>query len=218
MTGRDQHITADRLTALALVARAPEAHSREQADDSVAFEHLSRCDECAGRLARVTADVQGLREVAFAQADNVFDDAMLDAQRTRILDRLAHLGQSARVLSFPARTRDAVMPVSSSGRRWISVAAAAGLIIGLVAGQLLHFVPGTQLPLRDDPASLQVTERSARPAAPAIVPASASVPVLSDDELMAEVEAAIELRRVRGLRVIDALTPTPADMLALGRD
>ncbi len=67
---------------------------------------------------------------------------MLDAQRTRILDRLAHLGQAARVLRFPRRTARSRRCRSSTGsRRWVSVAAAAGLIIGLVAGQLLHFVP-----------------------------------------------------------------------------
>jgi hypothetical protein len=106
------------------------------------------------------------------------------------------------------------LPVTTNGRRWISVAAAAGLIIGLVAGQMLHFVPSAAGPLRDDGASIQAVDRSG----PSIVPASATVPVLSDDELMEEVDAAIELRRVRGLRAIDALTPTPADMLALGRD
>jgi hypothetical protein len=50
-----------------------------------------------------------------------------------------------------------------------------------------------------------------------IVPASASLPALSDDELMEEVEAAVQLRRVQSLRAIDALTPTAADLLALGR-
>jgi hypothetical protein len=49
------------------------------------------------------------------------------------------------------------------------------------------------------------------------VPASASLPPLSDDELMEEVEAAVQLRRAQSLRAIDALTPTAADVLALGR-
>jgi hypothetical protein len=44
------------------------------------------------------------------------------------------------------------------------------------------------------------------------------MPVLSDDELMEEVEAAVQLRRVRGLRALDALTPTAADLLASGRE
>ena len=213
MTGRDQHIPTDRLTALALVARAPQDDSPGNPDDHAALDHLSRCEACGARFADLTVDFEGVRDLAFAQADDVFDDAMLDAQRTRILDRLAHLGQTARVITFPAPAREAVMPVSSTGRRWISVAAAAGLIIGLVAGQMLHFVPGAAL--RDSAPARQAADSSS---SPIILPASASQPLLSDDELMEEVEAAIQLRRVRGLRAIDALTPTPADILALGRD
>jgi hypothetical protein len=214
MTRRMHHIPTDRLTALALVARAPQDQPADSAD-VLALEHLGRCDECSRRFSQMTVDVEGLRDVAFAQADEVFDDAMLDAQRTRILDRLAHLGQSARVISFPARAREVTMPVSPNGRRWISVAAAAGLIIGLVAGQMLHFIPGAAFPVQGDSPSIQASERSGPPS---LVPVAASLPMLSDDELMEEVEAAIELRRVRGLRAIDALTPTPADTLASGRD
>ena len=213
MTGRDQHIPTDRLTALALVARAPQDCSPDNSADHAALAHLSQCDQCGSRFADLTFEMDGLRDLAFAQADDVFDDAVLDAQRTRILDRLAHLGQTARVITFPAPAREPVIPVSSTGRRWISVAAAAGLIIGLVAGQMLHFVPGTAF--RDNASVRQVADTSA---SPNILPASASQPLLSEEELMEEVEAAIQLRRVRGLRVIDALTPTPTDVLALGRD
>jgi hypothetical protein len=214
MTGRGQHIPADRLTALAFIVRAPEQPSLENADDNRAFEHLSECDDCANRFAQITLDADGLRDFAFAQADEVFDDAMLDAQRTRILDRLAHIGQAARVISFPHRTREVTMPVSPTGRRWISVAAAAGLIIGLVAGQLLHFVPSAPMPLREEPSSIQAIDRST---GVMLIPASASGKALSDDELMEEVEAAVQLRRAQSLRAIDALTPTAADLLALGR-
>ena len=214
MSGRDQHIATDRLTALAFIARAPQDDSPDSAEDNFAFEHVSRCDACASRLAQLTADADSLRDEAFAQADELFDDATLDAQRTRILDRIAHLGQAARVISFPNRTREVAMPVSSSGRRWISVAAAAGLIIGLVAGQLLHFLPSAPLPLRDDGASMQSADRMG---SPGVIPASATLPLLTDDELMEEVEAAVQLRRANSLRAIDALTPTAADLLALGR-
>jgi hypothetical protein len=163
----------------------------------------------------LATDAEGLREYAFAEADNVFDDAMLDAQRTRILDRLAHLGQAARVLNFPRRTREAAMPVSSSSRRWISVAAAAGLIIGLVAGQLLHFLPGARpVASRDVGISMQAPERQA---GPSILPATASIPMLSDDELIEEIEAAVQLRRGHSLRALDGLTPTAADLMAMGR-
>jgi hypothetical protein len=213
MSGRDQHIPSDRLTALAFVARAPESASNS-ADDAVAFVHLSHCDRCSSRLSQLTLEADQMRESAFAAADAVFDDAMLDTQRSRILDRLAHLGQTARVISFPHRTRDVAMPVSSNGRRWVSVAAAAGLIIGLVAGQMLHFVPSGSRLTRDEAFSMQAKDRGS---VPGILPASASLPALSDDELMEEVEAAIQLRRARSLRAIDALTPTAADVLALGR-
>jgi hypothetical protein len=214
MSGRGQHISTDRLTALAFVARAPQDASPDSAEEARALAHVAECDACSTRLVELTISADELRDAAFIQADAVFDDAMLDAQRTRILDRLAHLGQSARVLSFPHRSREAAMPVSSTGRRWISVAAAAGLIIGLVAGQMLHFVPfSSSLPSRDDAPSLQAADRTPV----VIVPASASLPALSDDELMEEVEAAVQLRRVQSLRAIDALTPTAADLLALGR-
>jgi hypothetical protein len=103
------------------------------------------------------------------------------------------------------------MPAASGSRRWISVAAAAGLIIGLVAGQMLHFVP-SRGPVRDAAVSMQAPDR---PSGPMIVPASASVPVLSDDDLMEEVEASIQMRRSQSLRALDALTPTAADMLAV---
>ncbi|HUE85595.1 MAG TPA: hypothetical protein VMO26_05910 [Vicinamibacterales bacterium] len=214
MTGRVQHIATDRLTALAFIVRAPGDSPHEAADDRLALEHVGRCDDCAARFAALVTKADALRDVAFAAADEVFDDAMLDAQRTRILDRLAHLGQAARVLAFPRRPREATMPAPSSGRRWISVAAAAGLIIGLVAGQMLHFLPAGTVPLRDDSTSMQAIGRSGRPG---IVQVSASFPVLSDDELMEEVERAIEARRAPSLRAIDGFTPTAADLLAVGR-
>jgi hypothetical protein len=214
MTSRVQHIATDRLTALAFIVRAPEDESPEVAADQLALAHVAECDDCAARFATLVTNADALRDAASAAADEVFDDAMLDAQRTRILDRLAHLGQAARVIAFPRRPREVTMPVASTSRRWVSGAAAAGLIIGLVAGQMLHFLPASTPPLRDDTVSMQSAERSTRPA---IVPASASFPMLSDDELMEEVERAIEARRARSLRAIDAFTPTAGDLFAMGR-
>jgi hypothetical protein len=90
------------------------------------------------------------------------------------------------------------------------------LIIGLVAGQMLHFLPaGTPTAQRDDLVSMQAVERSSP--RPGIVPASATSPMLSDDELMEEVERAIEARRAPSLRAIDGFTPTAGDLFAMGR-
>ncbi len=99
------------------------------------------------------------------------------------------------------------MPVATGSRRWISVAAAAGLIIGLVAGQLLQFAPLDRTIARD-----QVTMQApGRASAPTILPAAASAPLLSDDELLDEIEAAVQLRRAQSLRALDALTPTASE-------
>ncbi|MBA3270055.1 MAG: hypothetical protein H0T71_06045 [Acidobacteria bacterium] len=154
-----------------------------------------------------------LREAAFADADAVFDEAMLDAQRTRILDRLAHLGKAARVLSFPRRSRHTTMPVKSGSRRWISVAAVAGLIIGLVTGQMLHFAPWNPAGLRDD--SFVTSQAPFRQVGGAMVPTS--IPWLSDDELLDDVEAAVRLPRAHSLRALDAFTPSSSDLLSMGR-
>ena len=210
MSVRDSHVPLDRLTALALVGRAPEGEP-----DRSALTHVTQCSLCADELARLSAVSDEWREAAVAEVDAIFDAASLETQRSRILDRLAHLGQVARVLPFPTRTREIVMPVASGGRRWVSVAAAAGLIIGLVAGQLLQFAPLDRTAARDQ-VSMQAPGRTG---SPAIVPAAASTPLLSDDELLDEIEAAVQLRRAQSLRALDALTPTASEFRdwSLGR-
>jgi hypothetical protein len=204
MSGRDSHVPADRLTALALLARAP-----EDTQDQQAMAHVHRCQACASALARFTADADALRDAAFAGADAIFDDSHLEAQRSRILDRLAQVGHAARVLRFPPRNREAAMPAPTGSRRWVSVAAAAGLIIGLLAGQLVHLVPW-EVRNRDQ------TVSSIRQS-PVLVPASnGGTHALTDDELLDEIEAAVQVRRAHSLRALDEITPTATD-LSLGR-
>ena len=111
MSGRDGHVPAERLTALALITRAP-----EDGQDQEALAHVQRCQTCAAALASVTAEADVLREAAFAEADAIFDDSRVEAQRTRILDRLAQVGHAARVLRFPARNREAAMPAPTGSR------------------------------------------------------------------------------------------------------
>ena len=216
MSVRDNHVPVDRLTALAFVARSPEIDgSAENAHDREALAHVGDCDRCAAEFAKLVAGADSLREAAFDMADQLFDEPMLEAQRSRILDRLAHLGRAARVLSFPRRHREAAMPVTSGSRRWVSVAAAAGLIIGLVAGQMLHFVPWNPSGSRED--IITTMQAPARQSAAVRVPVSNSMPALSDDELLDDIEAAVQLHRAHSLRALDALTPTTSDMLTMGR-
>jgi len=68
----------------------------------------------------------------------VFSPERLQAQQQQVLRRLEQLDQPARVIAFPAATRAELN--GSTGRRvavsWVGVAAAAGLVIGVVSGQV----------------------------------------------------------------------------------
>jgi hypothetical protein len=205
MSVRSSCVPFDRLTALALAAQAPASEQDRQL-----LTHVGNCETCSARLADLTGQMETLRDAAWQEADAAFDEAMLEAQRGKILARLANLGKAARVLRFPGRMRDASMPVSPISRRWVSVAAAAGLIIGLVAGQLLHFVPWeSQLHRSSSPLQTSTT----RPG-PALQSASAVVSV-SDDELLDEIDEAMQLRRARNLRALDAFTPRVGDLVEI---
>jgi hypothetical protein len=138
------------------------------------------------------------RATACAEADALFDERALEQQRHKILARLAHLGHSAKVIRFPKAT-GADVAAPAINRRWISVAAAAGLIIGLVGGQLVHLVP--QQPRRMSPMATSIAPSA--PAQPQFVPIS--VPV--DDGLLDAIEVAMQVRGANELHTLDELTP-----------
>lgn len=207
MSVEDRHVPLERLTALALVGRAAAEESDRQA-----LTHVTQCGACEDTLARLTSQSEDLRDCARAEADALFDVSHLEQQRTRILDRLAHLGHVARVLPFPTRSREAVLPAARASRRWMS-AAAAGLIIGLLSGQFLHLLPFDTAGDRD----VATAQAAPRTSSAGIVPASATTPLLSDDELLDEIEAAVQLRRAQSLRALDALTPTAAEFREFSR-
>jgi hypothetical protein len=137
------------------------------------------------------------RAAACAEADAHFDDRALETQRHKILARLAHLGHPARVIRFPKAPHGEV-PASGVNRRWISVAAAAGLLIGLLGGQVVHLVPQPTRRL----APMATSMAPSAPARPSFVAASATV----DDGLLGEIDYAVQLRSNSELRVLDELT------------
>lgn len=138
------------------------------------------------------------RAAASAEADAHFDERALESQRHKILARLAQLGHPARVIRFP-KAPSGEMPVTGVNRRWISVAAAAGLLIGLLGGQLVHLVPQPARRLGPVTSSMPPSP----PSRAAYVPAS--VPL--DDGLLSEIDSAVQLRSAAELRVLDELTP-----------
>ena len=158
---------------------------------------MKRCDDTKSSQ---TAALEAYRAAAHAEADAHFDDRALETQRHKILARLAHLGHTAKVIRFPLAAH-VEAPATGVNRRWISVAAAAGLIIGLLGGQIVHLVP-------------QPTRRPA-PMASSIAPSASSmtgyVParmiIPQDDGLLGEVDFAVQVRSANELRTLDELTP-----------
>ena len=152
-----------------------------------------------------SAALDAYRAAANAEADAHFDEQALDAQRHKILARLAHLGRGAgqgtNVIRFPL-ANPVEAPPASINRRWISVAAAAGLIIGLLGGQIVHLVP--QPTRRLAPMASSMTP-SANTNTSGFVPARLTIP--QDDGLLSEVDFAVQLRSASELRALDELTP-----------
>lgn len=191
----DAHVSLERLTSWALAPAVP--------DDRATAAHLASCRVCVQRLSHLTTELDSLRDEAWAEADRHFNDASLRHQRSRILDRIAHVGQSARVIAFPGHARSGVSPTSGGGRRWISLAAAAGLIIGIVAGQSWHLFPSD----RARHIVVEPTQSAAWVGQGPFVRTAAHL--LTEDELLDEIDLSLQQgRRAVELRALDALTPT----------
>ena len=185
-----RHLSDDRLIEVCLDAAPAQGE----------IQHLESCVECRGRradLARLLTDVS---QAAVAEADATFSAERLTRQHARILQRLEHEGRPGRVIAFPAgHAPEAFAPRTRPAMRWIAGAAAAGLVIGLLAGQLAHdFV------IRPTRAS-QVAA-AVRP--PADVPTLQAVATtISEDELLGQIELAIEGSGGTSLRPLDEMTP-----------
>jgi hypothetical protein len=143
------------------------------------------------------AALEAYRAAAWAEADAHFDERALENQRHKILAKLAHLGHPAKVIRFP-KAPTGELPSVTPNRRWISVAAAAGLLIGLLGGQLVHLVP--QPTRRLSPMATSI--------APSAPPRSAFVPVSApvDDGLLGEIELVMQARTANELRALDEFT------------
>jgi len=146
------------------------------------------------------AVLEAYRAAAHAEADAHFDDHALETQRHKILTRLANMGHPAKVIRFPVHA-PIEAPVYGVNRRWISVAAAAGLIIGLLGGQVANLVPPQTRRLGPMASSIAPSGSSVA----SYAPARSNLP--QDDGLLGEVDFAVQLRSASELRTLDELTP-----------
>jgi hypothetical protein len=195
----------DRLTAghlddaaLAEIWTAQTGASSEVIADS----HLAQCAECRVRFAAFTAWMDDVRADGVAAADEAFPAERLAAQQAQIFRRLETAERPARVIAFPK------YPVGAVGQplrvhRWIAMAAAAGLLVGLGLGQLMD------LRHLGEPEAMSVT-------APANAPDTAAT-TLDYVSLIDEMEAAASAPRYEALRAVDSATPRAADYVTSSR-
>jgi hypothetical protein len=163
-------------------------------------QHLGHCHDCDGRRASMA---HLLDETAQASAEDVeaaFPAERLARQQLQILERVEAVAGPARVIAFPAVPASAPGVISRSRptTRWIAAAAVAGLVIGIVAGRAGRD-PGQAG--RDGRATLVQARQDAGQGIRTV-----STP-LSDDQLLIEIESAIESRSGGALHALDALTP-----------
>jgi hypothetical protein len=101
--------------------------------------HLDRCDVCAARAVEMNRWLDAVKFAAIDAADDAFPHERLAAQQAQIQRRLAQLDEPARVITFPGQYR---LDSRDAGRRrvapaWVGVAAAAGLVVGVIGGQVM---------------------------------------------------------------------------------
>ena len=99
--------------------------------------HLDKCDVCAERAVELGRWLDDVRAAGIEAADRAFPPERLAAQQAQIMRKLEQLDEPARVIAFPSATR--LQGREAGGRRvapaWVGIAAAAGLIIGVIGGQ-----------------------------------------------------------------------------------
>ena len=159
--------------------------------------HVKQCDACAQRLDGVREDAAALRQDVTASADARITPTRLERQFDVIMRRLE--GHSGKVLPFPTTIhRPAQAPAL---RRWVAMAAASGLLIGIGAGRLMG--PTSSAPVT----SWQKVAASPAKALPARVQES-------DEQMLVEIDAALTRSRTKEFRALDELTPRVANARA----
>jgi hypothetical protein len=168
-------------------------------------QHVHGCETCTWRYTELTAPLERLRQDAASESDEVFTAARLDAQRAKIMARLDEAAHGSRVIPFPAYTaRLDRSVVRRPMARWVAAAAAAGLLVGVMAGRLVEF--GTD---RAVPAAPDVRTARTAMATPRLV-SDSPVQALSiehDEILLSEIDQAVYTQRIAALSALDEMTP-----------
>jgi hypothetical protein len=179
------HLSDERLIDVCLVDAVGDAERH----------HLHTCPACEERRTLIARLLEDVSDAAVAETDALFPAERLAKQHARILQRLEREGRPARLITFPAAHPAERTPRSRPAARWIAGAAAAGLIIGVLAGQLVRLLPGGA----GGPAP--AARSSTGPALQAIST------TLSEEEFLGRLEIVVEGTSGASLQPLDDLTP-----------
>jgi anti-sigma factor RsiW len=169
-------------------------------------QHLHGCEACTWRYTELTAPLERLRQDAASEADEVFTPTRLDRQLSGILGRLEGAAAEKRVIQFPSssgRLDRSVMrrPLS----RWVAAAAAAGLLIGVLAGRVLEFGSAR---LGSTPAPIARAARTVISAPAEALSDSGLATAFEGDEIaLSEIDQAVHTQQIAALSALDELTP-----------
>jgi hypothetical protein len=161
--------------------------------------HLAVCQTCSRKAEELRGWLDETRTSALAAADSVFPPEKLALQQAQIMRRIEQVDEPARVIAFPSQAVPAGR--QESGRRiapgWLGVAAAAGLVVGVISGQMSARVSVAQPPN----AAAPVVEPAA-PLAPSVVPGA--VDPVNASILNLDLDRHVPA----SLRAMDEITPT----------
>ena len=185
------HLSDDRLVDIGLT----------ETPSGLEQQHLGACAPCETRRAAIAHMLDEVSQAAIEEADAAFPAGRLARQQMRILERLEHEGRPAKVIAFPAgHAPDSVLHRNRPAARWIAAAAVAGLVVGLAAGRFGPAgAPGFEAP--------QAVNRPAATPFRSEPQLRAVTVTLSDEELLGQIELAVDGRGGASLRSLDELTP-----------
>jgi hypothetical protein len=174
--------------------------------------HLAGCAACRARFEEFDRWILDIGEELRTEADAAFPMERLAAQQAQITRRLEAMEHPARVLAFPKAAR-AVISGHSHVRRWVTVAAAAGLIAGVGLGQVLDIHRTIDNPARvSNTAHIPVGVNSAR--ANGVISAAVFT---SDDDFLTDPEAFLRPRVSSALLPLEDMTPHARDLVDRSR-
>ena len=190
-----------------LIALVVPGSDSPTATDIVALAHVSQCRICTERSTSLQTFLDATATRAEADFERSVSAERLLAQRRRIVRRLRRSiepSHTARVLQFPTIARPTLTRVHQAGR-WLAVAAVAGVVVGVTAGQFLHWHPESQV---ESVQTEVVPARDQEATSPIMASTSLADDLFfTDDPFLAEVELMLTDPRIPELDPLDEITP-----------